>query len=83
MTILEFVQQFPGFRFKLEFKHLNADGTTELDPEYCYYGSTDDFERKMAGYDWIFDYDLVDREVVALKVNKRIRLVEICFELEH
>ena len=83
MTILEFVKLFPGFRLKLEFKHLNADGSKELDGEYCYYGSADDFEERMAGYDWLFDIPIEGRDVVLVKANRHTRLLEIRIEYVH
>lgn len=83
LTIAEFVKCFPGFRFKLEFKHLNPDGTTELDEEYCYYGAAEEFEYRMKEYSWLFDIGLAERDVVVAKVNKRTRLVDIQVEYEH
>lgn len=80
MTILEFTKLFKGYTFHLVFSHLNEDGSTEYDPEYSYRGRAEEFEERMRGYDWLFDFELNDSEVTTIKVHKRARICAIEIE---
>lgn len=85
MTILEFTKTFPCVKFHLLYYHYDEICTEYdykyyslvYDPEYSYYGSTNDFYRDMLDYDWIFDIDLDDYTVHYYFVSKDLIVVTI------
>ena len=83
MTILDFVKAFPCCRMRLDFNHIDPEGNLEHDEEYSYTGSTDRFEERMAGYDWLFDIELSDPSVIRVRASRITRKLEIRIEYEH